>query len=247
MRISIITACLNNENTIEGTINSVFSQDYPDMEYIVIDGGSTDSTLEIISRYRNNIDYFISEPDQNMYEAINKGIYNATGDIIGLLHSDDEFYSTDVLSAVAKVFEKKDTDIVYGDGVYVNKYNTDKVVRNWISGEYKKSAIRHGWLPLHPTVYAKKRIFDEAGYYNEFYRIAGDTDWLIKVLYKYDFNVYYLHKYLVKMRMGGLSTSLTLKGQIEKWEEDIRLYKKNGLNAHYNLFRKVLRKIKQFR
>ena len=179
-----------------------------------------------------------------MYEALNKGLRAATGDIIGLLHSDDFFYDNSVVSCIASTFKEKKPDILYGNGIFVNCNNTNKVVRNWISGKYTKSKVSRGWLPLHPTVYITKSWLKECGHYNENYKIAADSDWLIRSLYKMTPNVIYLDKYIVKMRMGGLSTKPSLVKK--KWSEDMALYKQHGLKPYITLTKKILSKIPQF-
>jgi glycosyltransferase len=169
----------------------------------------------------------------------------ATGDVIGLLHSDDVFYSADVLSKIADVFSKNRVDIVYGNGIYVNPDNPSKTVRNWIGGEYNRKNVKRGWLPLHPTVYVKREVYERCGLYDESYKIAADSDMLVRILYDYQFNVSYLNEYIVRMQMGGLSTSS--KSQIHKWKEDIRMYRSHGFNPYISLAGKIFSKIKQFR
>ena len=165
MKVSIITSCFNREATIKDAIESVISQNYPDIEYIVIDGASNDKSIEIIKQYQQHIAKFISEKDKGMYEAINKGIKQATGDIIGLVHSDDFLYSKDTITHIVQQFERTGADLIYGNGLFVDFYNTNKIIRNWKSGVYSKKKIRYGWLPLHPTVYIKKDCFQQLGRY----------------------------------------------------------------------------------
>ena len=243
MTISLITTCYNRVTTVEHTIQSVLSQDYNDIEYIVIDGASTDGSMDIINSYSEHISHIVSESDTGMYEAINKGIRLATGDIIGLLHSDDVFYSADVLSEIVDIFSRNQPDIVYGNGLFVSADNPEKIVRNWISGEYELKKVRHGWLPLHTTMYVKREVYERCGLYDESYKIAADSDMLVRMLYDYRFRVYYLNRYIVRMQMGGLSTSL--KSQIHKWKEDIRMYRSHGFNPYISLTRKILSKVKQ--
>jgi glycosyltransferase len=244
MKISIITTCFNREKSIGNTVNSVLSQEYPEVEFIVIDGASTDGSVDIIRSYEDKIATFVSEPDGGMYEAINKGIRLATGNIIGLMHSDDMFYSENILPKIADVFKKNDVDIIYGNGIYVDENNTRKIVRDWISGDYTKEKMRRGWLPLHPTVYVKRKVFEQVGLYDESYRIAADSDMLVRMLYKYDFKVHYLNEYIVCMQMGGMSTSIST--QKKKWEEDIRMYRSHGFNPYIALGGKIISKIPQF-
>lgn len=203
MKVSIITSCYNREATIRGAIESVLEQDYPDIEYIVVDGASKDNSLAVINEYKNGIDTIISEPDKGMYEAINKGIRAATGDIIGLIHSDDFLFSSHTISEIVKTFEEQDADMIYGNGVFVDYDDTNQMIRNWISGRYSKKNVKNGWLPLHPTVYIKKECMDKWGLYDESYKIAADSDLLVRYLYEADLKVYYLNKYIVKMRMGA--------------------------------------------
>lgn len=244
MKVSIITSCYNREATIRGAIESVLEQDYPDIEYIVVDGASKDNSLAVINEYKNGIDTIISEPDKGMYEAMNKGIRAATGDIIGLIHSDDFLFSSHTISEIVKTFEEQDADMIYGNGVFVDYDDTNQMIRNWISGRYSKENVKNGWLPLHPTVYIKKECMDKWGLYNESYKIAADSDLLVRYLYEADLKVYYLNKYIVKMRMGGLSTDAG-KSKL-KWAEDLRMYKSHGIKPISALKGKILSKIPQF-
>jgi glycosyltransferase len=244
MTFTLITTCYNRSHTIRDAIQSVLNQDYPHIEYILIDGASTDNSLSIIRQYHSRIAKIISEPDSGMYEALNKGIRQATGDIIGLLHSDDFLYAPDTISRIAERFRQTDCDLVYGNGLFVDAQQTHKTIRNWISGDYSKTRIAKGWLPLHPTVYIKKSCLDRVGEYNEHFQIASDSDFLIRCLYKETFQVSYLNEYLVKMRMGGLSTSVSK--QIKKWQEDLHLYRVHGFNPYRALAGKIITKIPQF-
>jgi glycosyltransferase len=243
MTISLVTTCYNRAATIERTIRSVISQDYEHVEYIVIDGASTDGSMDIINRYSGYISRIVSEPDTGMYQAINKGILLSTGDVIGLLHSDDVFYSDDAVSKIADAFDRSRADIVYGNGIYVSPDNPDKTVRNWISGEYKRDNVKHGWLPLHPTVYARRTVYEQCGQYDESYQIAADSDMLVRMLYDHQFEVSYLNEYIVRMQLGGLSTSLRM--QFHKWKEDIRMYRSHRFNPYFSLAGKILPKVRQ--
>lgn len=244
MKVSIITSCYNREATIRGAIESVLEQDYPDIEYIVVDGASKDKSLAVINEYKDRIDTIISEPDKGMYEAINKGIRAATGDIIGLVHSDDFLFAEHTISEIVKAFEEQGADMVYGNGVFVDYDDIDLMKRNWVSGEYKKKNIKKGWLPLHPTVYIKKACMEEWGLYDESYKIAADSDLLVRYLYEADLKVHYLDKYIVRMRMGGLSTDAGKSKQ--KWKEDLRMYRSHGINPYLALIGKIASKIPQF-
>lgn len=244
MKISIITTCYNREATIRDSIESVLSQDYFNIEYIVVDGASKDQSMNIINEYKDRISTIISEPDNGMYEAINKGIRAATGDFIGLMHSDDLFYDNQIISKLVKQLKQTNSEIIYGNGIFVDKSTQAKVVRNWISGEYKKRKMRRGWLPLHPTVYIKKECFDKIGLYNENYKIAADSDLLIRYLGCGEFKITYFNDYVVIMRMGGLSTNpLSHK---KRYAEGIRIYKSYGFNPYLTLARRIISKIPQF-
>lgn len=244
MKVSIITSCYNRKATISGAIESVLAQDYPDIEYIIIDGASTDGSLDVIRSYGERITKVISEPDHGMYEAINKGIRTATGDVIGLLHSDDFLYNDHVISHIVKQLEETGADFLYGNGLFVDSNNTDKVIRNWIGGTYRTWKVRHGWLPLHPTCYIRKEAIIKRGLYNETYKIAADSDFLLRYLMGGDLTVTYLNEYIVRMRMGGLSTDNGKRKQM--WKEDIRVYHSHGINPIMAKIEKMMWKVPQF-
>lgn len=243
MKVSIITTCYNRVKTIQGAIDSVLAQDYPDIEYIIVDGLSNDGSIAIINKYRDRLAKFVSEPDSGMYEAINKGIRMATGDVIGLVHSDDFLYDNHVISDVVKKFEDTGADIVYGDGIYVNSQNTQKIVRNWIGGTYYRWKVACGWLPLHPTCYIRREVMMREGLYDESYKIAADTDLLIRYLYKAQLNVVYLKRRLIRMRMGGLSTDSEKRKLM--WEEDVRIAKSFGFHGIPYKIMKMIWKVPQ--
>lgn len=231
MRVSIITTCFNRAATIQGAIESVFAQDYNDIEFVIVDGASKDKSAAVIGETIKNLPQnvivkFISEPDHGMYEAINKGIRMGTGDIIGLVHSDDFLYDNHVITDVVRTFEETGADFVYGDGVFVDEENINKPVRNWIGGPYYRWKVRCGWLPLHPTCYIRRDVMMREGLYDESFKIAADTDLLVRYLYKANLKVDYLHRRIIRMRMGGLSTDSKKRRQM--WDEDIRLYTAHG-------------------
>lgn len=244
MKISIITACFNREATIRGCIESVLGQDYADIEYIVVDGASTDGSLAVINEYKDRISAIISEPDNGMYEAINKGIRAATGDYIGLVHSDDFLYSPQTISHIVQELETTRADFLYGDGLFVDAGHTDRTVRKWIGGAYRLWKVRHGWLPLHPTCYIRREAMERRGLYNESYEIAADSDLLFRYLLGGDLAVTYLPEYIVRMRMGGLSTDGRKRRQM--WQEDLRMYRSHGMNAVVTKIEKMLWKLPQF-
>lgn len=244
MKVSIITSCYNRASTIRGAIESVLAQDYTDIEYIVVDGASKDGTLDVIREYKDRISQIVSEPDHGMYEAINKGIRMATGDVIGLVHSDDFLYDKYTISAIVEEFQKTNADFVYGDGIYVNPTNINRVVRNWIGGSYSRWKVRCGWLPLHPTCYIRRDVMMREGLYDESYKIAADSDLLVRYLYKANLNVVYLKRKIIRMRMGGLSTDSEKRKQM--WNEDIRLYTAHGFWALPTKIMKMMWKVPQF-
>ena len=244
MKVSIITSCYNRAATIRSAIESVLAQDYKDIEFIVVDGSSTDGSLDIIREYADRISIIISEPDHGMYEAINKGIRVATGEIIGLLHSDDFFYDNGVIGRIVERMKRTHADFLYGDGLFVNPDDTNKVVRNWIGGGYRLWKVRHGWLPLHPTCYIRRDVMTRLGLYNESYKIAADSDLLVRYLLTGGLTVTYLNEYMVRMRMGGLSTDSAKRKKM--WEEDIRVYVSHGLWPTLTKLEKIAWKVPQF-
>lgn len=247
MKISIITSCYNRERTIRGCVESVLAQSYHNIEYIIVDGASTDRTVDVIRDTiagKESQVKFISEPDGGMYEAINKGIRMATGDVIGLVHSDDFLYSPHTVSHIVERIRLTGADFLYGDGLFVSPDDTDKVVRNWIGGDYRLWKVRHGWLPLHPTCYIRRDVMLARGLYNETYKIAADSDLLFRYLLGGDLTVTYLHEYIVRMRMGGLSTDSAKRRQM--WREDIRMYHSHGMNPTVTKLEKMLWKVPQF-
>lgn len=245
MKVSVITTCFNREDTIGGAIRSVMAQTYPDIEHIVIDGASTDGTLKAIADCGSTrIAQLVSEKDSGCYEALNKGVRLATGDIVCWLHSDDVYYDNDVIAKVVKCFEETDCDFLYADGLFVSPSNSNWVIRDWIGDSYSNEKIVNGWLPLHTTVFVKRDVFERYGYYREDYVISSDTFWLLKCLYKTDIKVHYMHSYVVRMAYGGLSTNFSKT--ILRWREDLGIYQQMGLSPRKSLIKKVLRKFPQF-
>lgn len=249
MKVSIITSCYNRKDTIQGALESVLAQDYDNIEYIVVDGASTDGSVDVIKgmmadpRWKNSFK-FVSEPDHGMYEAINKGIKMASGDIIGLVHSDDFLYDHHVISDVVAKFKETNADFIYGDGIFVQPEDTDKIVRNWIGGAYHRWKVKCGWLPLHPTCYIRRDVMMREGLYDETYKIAADTDLLVRYLYKANLKVVYLKREIIRMRMGGLSTDSNKRKAM--WDEDIRLYRAHGFWALPTKIMKMMWKVPQF-
>ncbi len=226
MKISIITVSYNSSDTIEKTLRSVAEQCYPDIEHIIIDGSSTDATLDIIEKHRSRIEKVISEPDEGIYYAMNKGIENSTGDVIAFLNSDDFYKDETVISKVAERFQNKDIDAVYGDLVYVSPKDEDKIIRYWKAGNYKPGAFLKGWLPPHPTFICRKEIFQKYGVFDTEFKIAADYELMFRLIEKNNINIYYVPEVLVKMNNGGTSNRIT--GIIKANYEVMRAFRKNG-------------------
>jgi glycosyltransferase involved in cell wall biosynthesis len=229
MKISIITVCYNSAETIESTLKSVSSQDYPDIEYIVVDGGSTDATLDIVKRYKN-VSILVSEPDEGIYDAMNKGIGLARGDVIGTLNADDFYVGNSVVSDVAKTFEDNTIDACYADLVYVDQNNTDNIVRYWKSKPYQPRLFKQGWMPAHPTFFVKKSVYEKLGVFDLNYKIAADFELLFRLIEKNKIRTMYLPKVIVKMRLGG-TTNKNIKNISLQNAEIIHI-----LRSHYNDF-----------
>jgi len=245
MKISIITISYNSGHSISDAINSVLSQTYSDIEYIIVDGKSKDNTVEIVKSYGSKIAKFVSEPDKGIYDALNKGIRMATGDVIGFMHSDDLFASNDIIAKAADIFEKNDVDSIYGDLQYVYKNDTNKVLRYWKSGVFSIRRLKMGWMPPHPTFYVKKKVYDTYGVFNTDFRIAADYDTMIRFLGKHRISTHYLPEVMVKMRVGGASNR-SLKNIIKKTKEDMKALKDNNFGSVFTLVFKNLRKVTQF-
>jgi glycosyltransferase len=228
MKVSLITVTYNSAAYLQDCIDSVVRQRYPDIEHIVIDGGSSDGTLDIIKKYDNHIAKWVSEKDNGMYDAINKGIAMATGDIVGILNSDDMLASNDVVQAIVDSFNDHQLDAVYGDLVYVTKSNTNKVVRLWQGLPYKRYRFRYGWMPAHPTFYLRREIIDQFGGYESHYFTAADYEFMARYLYRYRISAMYLNKLIVKMRVGGQS-NVTFKSRLRGNRRDYLAMKKNKI------------------
>jgi glycosyltransferase involved in cell wall biosynthesis len=218
MLISIITVCFNSAKTIENTIKSVIFQDYKNIEYIIIDGGSNDETIEIIEKYKKSIDIFNSEKDNGLYDALNKGISLASGEVVGILNSDDELYSNSIISEIANCFLNKKIDMLWGDVQFVNKSN--EIVRIYKSNIFKPNRFKFGIMPAHPSFYCRKKLFNLNGLYRTDLLIASDFELLLRFIKK-DSNYFYLNKIIVNMKTGGVSTrgissTLTIIKEIKK-------------------------------
>ncbi|WP_053990059.1 glycosyltransferase family 2 protein [Mangrovimonas sp. TPBH4] len=248
MKVSIITATYNSEATIEGCIKSVLSQDYSYIEYIIIDGASSDHTLSIINSYKQkytNI-VLVTESDKGIYDALNKGIKAATGDVVGFLHSDDFFNSTYTIGNIVATFTEGPIDGVYGNLDYVSSKDTNKIVRHWQSQPFSKSLLNRGWMPAHPTVFLRKEVYNKHGLFNMEFRIAADYDMMLRIFCDETLQFKFLPEVITKMRVGGASNR-SLKNIITKSKEDYRALKLNKLSFPiWSLVLKNCSKIPQF-
>lgn len=250
MKISIITVAYNSSKTISDTIESVLNQNFQDIEYIIIDGNSTDNTLEIIKEQAikfNGRLLWISEPDSGLYDAMNKGIKIATGDIIGIINSDDFYHRLDIIQKVANAFtENKNVQAVFGDVSFINPENKDKIVRYYRAKNFHPKRFRFGFMPPHPSFFTYKSNFEKFGYYKTDYKIAADYELLIRFLYKGKLIYKYLPVDFMKMRVGGKSTA-TLKSNVVLNKEIVRACRENGIYTNFPLLMfKYISKIWEF-
>lgn len=228
MKVSLITVTFNSGIYLEDCIRSVINQQYHDIEHIIVDGRSTDNTLEIIRRYDKHIAKWISEEDKNMYHALNKGIAMATGDIVGILNSDDMFASNDVVGSIVNCFNEFKLDAVYGDLLYVDKEDTSRIYRYWKGVPYNRFNFTYGWMPAHPTFYIRRELIESHGGYITHYFTASDYEFMARYLYLYRISARYLPKLIVKMRTGGQS-NITVKSRLRANRRDYLAMKKNKL------------------
>jgi glycosyltransferase involved in cell wall biosynthesis len=246
MKISVITATYNSASSLENTLASFGSQTCPEKELIIIDGDSRDSTSEIIRSAGKLVHKWISEPDKGLYDALNKGIGMADGDVIGFLHSGDTYANPEVLEKIAFRFRDKQIQAVYGDLRYVKRKEINQVVRYWRSGDFSPDILQKGWMPPHPTLYMRREVYATYGLFDLNFRIAADYDLMLRVLKPPSVRIAYIPEVLVDMETGGLSNR-SLKNIFRKSKEDYSALIKNGIsNAWIVLARKNLRKIRQF-
>jgi glycosyltransferase involved in cell wall biosynthesis len=244
LTISLITVAYNAEKTIERSIHSVLGQKFNKVQYIVVDGGSTDGTLKIIDKYRDRINIVVSEPDNGIYDAMNKGIALANGDIIGTLNADDFLADDTILNNVADAFAVPGTDILYGDLDFID--TNEKVVRKWRSGRYRKGMFNRGWMPPHPTFYCRRKLFDVHGVYSLEYGSAADYELMLRFIHLHRVNVFYLNKIMVKMYVGGISNQ-SVGNRVKALRFDLKAMRNNGILLPYmTVIFKPLRKIMQF-
>jgi glycosyltransferase involved in cell wall biosynthesis len=246
LKISVITVVLNTRKYITDAIESVLTQNYADIEYIIIDGDSKDGSLDVIKSYGDKIHLVLSEPDEGIYDAMNKGLALASGDVIGFLNSDDFYTDNNVISEIARVFANSDIHAVYGDLDYVSLYNKHQIVRKWRSGKYNRENFYKGWMPPHPTFFARKSVYDKYGGYNTQLRSSADYELMLRMGLLHNIPMQYLPKVMVKMRMGGQSNR-SFKNRILAHVEDRKAWEINDLRLrYYTLWFKPLQKLRQY-
>lgn len=240
MKISIVTVCFNSSTTIKDTIISIASQKDVELEHIIIDGFSTDGTVEIINKHKDDLSKFVSEPDEGIYHAMNKGLALAMGDVIGTLNADDCYASENVLKEVAQIFMDSSIDACFGDLVYVNQENTNKIVRYWKSRDYIPGLFKAGWMPAHPTFFVRKNVYERLGGFDLNYKIAADFELLFRLIEQNKIKTKYLPKVLVKMRLGG-TTNKNLSNILRQNKEIISIL--NKYYADFSVLKFVFRKL----
>ena len=245
MKVSIVTATYNSEETVKSSIDSVLFQDYEDIELIIVDGKSTDRTLEIVESFGRRISKVISEPDRGIYDAMNKGISVATGDVVGILNSDDFYANSQVISTVISTLESTQSDSVFGDLVYVKPENIDKVVRYYSSAHFHPALFSKGWMPAHPTFFVRRWAYQKYGLFQTDYKIAADYELLVRLLAKHKLSYTYIPKVMVNMRTGGASTSSFMSNWILN-KEIVRACSENDIDTNLTkLFAKYFKKVFQ--
>lgn len=242
LKISVITICYNNESDIQKTIKSVLAQNYENIEYIVVDGASKDNTLNIVRSYSSNIDVIISEPDNGIYDAINKGIRAATGDVIGLIHSGDRIYNSQVIQKIANHFiNNPKVDGIYGNSKIIKPNGELKMVN--MGGEFSKKRIRSGWMPSHQSIYLKKKVFEKYGLYRNDLGGSGDYELFIRIFYCQELNIKYLNEYIIYFTLGGKSTK-SIWSKLKSQKIHKNCWRLNGIDPPFTLaLNKILRKL----
>ena len=247
LRFSIVTVSLNSAATIRDTIESVLAQDYPDIEYIVVDGASQDDTMRIVGEYGDRIAKSVSAPDDNVYEAMNTGIVLATGDVIGFINSDDFYASNTAISSVGTVFDRTGADAVYGDLCYVRRKDVSRVVRYWRSSSFSPGDFARGWCPPHPTFFVRRAIYERLGGFDPSFPVAGDVELMMRLLEIHRIRSEYIPTVLVKMRMGG-QTNRSVRNIVRQNRRVMAALRKHGLEGSWPRFLayKAWLRIRQF-
>jgi glycosyltransferase len=244
LQVSVITAVKNRASTLGACLRSVQSQTWRGIEHIVVDGGSTDGTLSMLTACRTRLAKLISEPDTGVYDALNKGIRAASGDVVGMMHADDEFASERTVERVARVFENPEVEAVYGDLVYVRRDDPSRVVRYWRAGQYTRAQLAHGWMPPHPTFYVRRDVYLRFGGFDTRYKIAADYENMLRILWGGGVRAVYIPEVLVRMRTGGMSNRLL--NLFMKSREDYAALRENGIGGMQALLLKNVTKLPQF-
>jgi glycosyltransferase len=245
MKISIVTAVLNGRATLPDMLQSLGEQSHADIEHVVQDGGSTDGTLGYLALAGHNAMTLQSAPDSGIYDAINQGVARATGDVVGVLHADDQLADRGVLAMIAAAFDDPTVDGVYGDLQYVARDNPDRVIRHWRAGTFEPVMLRRGWMPPHPTLYLRRAVFEQAGLYDTSYRISGDYEAMLRYLTSRQVRLAYLPHVMVRMKMGGISNR-SFAHMIRKSREDYRAIRRHRVGGVGTLLAKNLSKLGQF-
>jgi glycosyltransferase involved in cell wall biosynthesis len=232
MKVSVITACYNSEATIQKAIDSVAGQTWPSIEHIVIDGSSKDATVEVVNRNLSRIAYFVSEPDSGVYQAMNKGLERATGDVIAFLNSDDVYINSQAIKSAVTVLEEENLDAVYGNVEFFHPSKPDKVVRTYDSGRFNPDRMGWGWMPAHPALFIRRQVYEQSGYFKEDYQIAGDYEFIVRAFKAGKLKSRHIPEVLVRMQTGGLSTAgLSATFQLNK--EMLRACRQNGISSNW--------------
>jgi glycosyltransferase involved in cell wall biosynthesis len=246
VKVSIITVVYNGEKTIRETIESVLSQEYSAVEYIIVDGNSTDSTKDIIQSYGSRITTFVSEPDAGIYDAMNKGIRLASGEVVGILNADDIFDSPKIIGEVVAKFKETGADAVYGDLLYVAADNLNQVKRNWKAGQFGPSSFLWGWMPPHPTFFIRREWYDNFGMFRLDLGSSADYELMLRMVQKHHAKLAYIQRVIVRMRVGGVS-NVTFKNRVMANRNDKKAWKVNQLRPYpFTTLCKPIRKILQF-
>ena len=238
MRVTVITVCYNASTTIDRCIRSILQQSHVDLEYIVIDGGSNDGTASVIERYEKSIDISVSEQDNGIYDAMNKGLRLASGDLIAFLNADDCYIDKNVISDIVAKYSEGEFDIDLGDVVFTPSLGSSKVVRKYLSRRFRPDLLKFGWMPPHPGMFVRREIYDRYGHFDTSYKIAGDFEFVVRVLSKSSVMFTHLDKVVVSMSLGGVSNS-SIKNKIIMNKEVLRACRDNGIvtNIFYILFK----------
>lgn len=246
IKVSIITVCYNSERFIQNSIDSLHNQTYKNIEHIIVDGDSNDNTINIIKKTIRENDVLLSEPDKGLYDAMNKGIRLASGDIVGFLNSDDFYCDIRAVERIIEKFVEKETECVFANINYVEEKDSDKIVRKWKSGPFEEGAFKYGWHPAHPTFFLKNEIYKKYGSFNLKFKLASDFEIMLRMLEKHKVSNYYLDEAMIHMRLGG-KTNVSLKNIIEQNRECVMAFRENNLKVGmlYPIYR-LLPKIKEF-